>query len=69
MALNICPLCKKENVKVSRLTVANKVKNHFSRHLKSIEYCFCQNPDCDVVYYNNENDELFFQRDMEEPAK
>ena len=69
MALHNCPLCKREGNYVSSVTVSNKVKNYFKRHLKSAEYCCCIDTYCDVVFFNNENDEIFFKRDMEEPME
>lgn len=65
MTLDICPLCKNECPTVSRSIVDHKVKRHFKQHIKSHEYGYCENPECDVVYYNNENDEIYFQRDLE----
>lgn len=69
MVLNNCPLCKRECNTVSRVIVNSKVKGYFKRHLKSAEYCCCLDTYCDVIYFNNENDEIFFKRDMEEPIE
>jgi hypothetical protein len=62
----ICPLCKKECGIVSRSSFDHKIKSHFKKHMKSFEYGFCKNIDCDIVYFNPETDEMYFKRDLEE---
>ncbi|MCX7695290.1 MAG: (2Fe-2S)-binding protein [Caloramator sp.] len=65
---NICPMCKNEGDLVQRITVENLVNDHFKKHLKSSEYGLCKNPDCDIVYFNNETSEVYFQRDIKVPV-
>lgn len=66
LANMICPLCKKECGIVSRSSFDHKIKSHFKKHMKSFEYGFCKNADCDIIYFNLETDEMYFQRDLEE---
>lgn len=65
---NICPLCKRNGEHVSVVTVENQILEHFKKRLKSASYGFCVNPDCDIVYFNRETDEMFFQRDLMKPV-
>ncbi|SHE64109.1 (2Fe-2S)-binding protein [Caloramator proteoclasticus] len=64
----ICPLCKTEGDIVQRITIESLVNDHFKKHLKSSEYGLCKNPDCDIVYFNNETSEVYFQRDIKVPV-
>lgn len=68
MEQNICPLCKRTGDHVTINTVENQVMDHFRKRLKSSVYGFCTNPDCDIVYFNRETDEIFFQRDLKLPV-
>lgn len=68
MSRYICPLCKQTGDEVLRITVENIVLNHFKKYLKSSEYGFCKNPDCSIVYFNNETDEILYQRDLKVPV-
>ncbi len=68
MEHNICPLCKKNGEHVSMSTVENQIVDHFRKRLKSTAYGFCTNPDCDIVYFNRDTDEIFFQRDLKLPV-
>lgn len=69
MAQIICPICKKECSKASKSLIYSLVKKHFQVHLKSQDYGFCQNPDCDIVYFGLESDEIYFKRDLVETIK
>jgi hypothetical protein len=61
-----CPLCKKECKEVSKNIIFDSVKKHFRKLMKSQEYGFCQNDDCDIVYFGLESDEMYFKRDLNE---
>lgn len=69
MAQVVCPLCKKNCNTVGKNQIYTSVKKHFQVHLKSVEYGFCQNPDCDIVYFGLESDEIYFKRDLTEIIK
>jgi hypothetical protein len=64
MKSNACPLCKMEGEFISISKVENLVKRYFRKHMKSSEYGFCANPNCSVAYFNNDKDEIYFQRDL-----
>lgn len=64
MENNKCPMCKNEGDIVTYRTVDSMVKDYFRKHLKSAEYGFCTAPKCNVVYYSNEKNEIYFQRDL-----
>jgi hypothetical protein len=64
-----CPLCKNECSTVSRNVIDESVKKYFKKHINSREYGFCQNPDCDIVYFGLESDEIYFNRDLNEDDK
>jgi hypothetical protein len=65
----LCPLCKQECSTTSKSIVYSLVNKHFQVHLKSPEYGFCQNSDCDIVYFGTESDEIYFKRDLIETVK
>lgn len=65
----VCPLCKNECSSCTRNQVFSKVKKHFKQHVKSSEYGTCENPDCDIVYFGLDNDEMYFKRDFDEEIK
>ena len=46
-----CPKCGKEGVQVEKITVANHSKET-CWPLGDEQFYMCENPDCDVVYYN-----------------
>lgn len=68
MTNNLCPLCKKTGRDISRITVESLINDHFRKHLKSSRYHICKNPDCDTVYFNRDNNEIYFQRDIKVPV-
>jgi hypothetical protein len=61
-------MCKKEGESVSKITVESLILEHFKKRLKSYSYGICMNPNCDIVYFNRETDEIFFQRDLKVPV-
>jgi hypothetical protein len=69
MSKIICPLCKNECNTVNRNIIDASVKKHFKKHIKSREYGFCQNSDCDILYFGLESDEMYFKRDVDEVVK
>lgn len=69
MAQILCPICKRECSIASKNLIYSLVKRHFQVHLKSTEYGFCQNTDCDIVYFGLESDEIYFKRDLTETVK
>lgn len=64
MSNYLCPICKREGKTVSRITVDENIKDYFKKCLQSSLYGLCTNPDCDVVYYNSDNNELYFERNL-----
>lgn len=64
MTSNKCPLCKIPGEEVQRVTVENLVKDYFRKHLKSLDYNICLNKNCSIAYYNNETNEIYFNRDL-----
>lgn len=69
MATTTCPLCKKECEIVSKHKAFEFLKKHFEQHLKSKKYGFCENTECDIVYFGLESDEMYFKRDLDDDTK
>lgn len=46
----VCPVCKREGLEVEKITVANHVKET-CWPLSDELYSFCDNPDCEVIYF------------------
>jgi bacterioferritin-associated ferredoxin len=49
--MGVCPACKREGFAVEKITVANHVSES-NLPLGEDKYFFCENPDCEAVYYS-----------------
>ena len=47
----VCPACKREGLEVEKITVANHAMES-TWPLGDDKYSFCENPDCEVIYYS-----------------
>ena len=55
-----CPVCRKLGSTVNLVTPQNTVQKALSSKLDPEKsYHFCDNPDCDVVYYNEQDASVF----------
>ena len=60
-----CPKCRKLGATVGIVTPQNTLKRQVRDRLDpQINYHFCENPDCDVVYYNDHDTSAFHQADL-----
>ena len=46
-----CPVCDKENIEVSVTTIIHHIKEPWRWQGKKQGYYFCEDPECDVVYF------------------
>ncbi len=65
---NNCPICDNEGKSVGKETTEHLVKDGYSNLLHSEQYVICMNEDCDVVYYNFNKDEVYFQNQVKVPV-
>ncbi len=60
-----CPACKQQGVEVKFLTPQHTLKKRAAVTLDPTrQYHFCENPDCDVVYYNETDSGPFTTDDL-----
>ncbi len=61
-----CPKCVKNGEKVKGLTI-EKMLNEPQKLSDKISYFLCFNPECEVAYYNNSNENIFLISDIRVP--
>lgn len=59
----ICPLNGQRYAQVSRRTVMHQVRQPWRRELTAQSYYFCDDPNCDVVYFGNDQ-QLILRSEM-----
>lgn len=52
---HICPNCSLENKPVSTSTILQHILNPWEWEFEEQQYYFCDNPECDVVYFSQDN--------------
>lgn len=62
-----CPICNKEGISVSKVTVEHLVIDDCRDDIYGDNYNICMNEDCDVVYYNVENETKFLKNQVKVP--
>jgi len=50
----LCIECGSKGTKVALKTLLHHLKSAWELQLKSAQYYFCESPDCDVVYFSEE---------------
>jgi hypothetical protein len=61
----LCPVSRTIGSKVDLITVKAMLTGSALRRLEGQAYRFCQEPDCDIVYFDREADSVFEKRDLE----
>lgn len=64
---DICPVCNKEGISVSKVTVEHLIKEDYLKAVEGEQYKICMNEDCSVVYYNADNGIRFLQDQVNVP--
>lgn len=64
---NHCPVCHDEGLAVSPITVAHLVGDEYSAQIRDGGYNICKKDDCEVVYYNVEQQQIFFLNQIKVP--
>lgn len=62
-----CPVNGREYAEVSLATILHHLRQPWLANLKQQRYFFCQDPDCDVVYFG-EDDVLVRQSELRTPV-
>lgn len=57
-----CPLCRSESEKVGEKTVLSLLKEENQDLIDSQEMHYCNNPDCDLVYFSG--NQTFYKNDL-----
>ena len=58
-----CPVNGKQYRGVAISTIMHHIKQPWSRHVKNQRYYFCEDPNCDVVYFADDNS-VINQKDL-----
>lgn len=59
----VCPINGQRYAQVNRRTVLHQVRQPWQRTLSAQQYYFCDDPNCEVVYFGD-NQQVFMQHDM-----
>ena len=63
-----CPKCHEIGEKVKNITVKHMVsENLMGKVVDEETYYLCMNEDCDAVYYNLNNEKVFYKEDVKVP--
>ncbi|AZR74506.1 (2Fe-2S)-binding protein [Anoxybacter fermentans] len=62
----VCPVCGREGQIVKSITVKNLVIEEEVKRVEERDYYICFNPECEVVYFDNEG-EIFNQQQIKVP--
>ena len=62
-----CPVCNNEGISVSKVTVEHLVVDDYRNAVNGDQYKICMNEDCDVVYYNLDNEIKFLKDQVRVP--
>lgn len=59
ISMHRCPVNSKENSEVSRRTIVHHLKEAWRWNGTAERYYFCDDPDCDVVYYGDDDSVIY----------
>jgi bacterioferritin-associated ferredoxin len=62
-----CPVCNNEGISVSKVTVEHLVVDDYRNAVNGDQFKICMNEDCDVVYYNLDNEIKFLKGQVRVP--
>ncbi len=65
---SICPICKNFGEQVKNITVQSLLKENFKTDIDDLDYYICLTPTCNVVYFNNENKNIFYEHQITVPV-
>lgn len=54
-----CPICKKKGLKVENITLESVLRSKYKSQIGNLDYRFCETPNCDIVYYSENNKQVF----------
>ncbi|SET27300.1 hypothetical protein SAMN05660297_01867 [Natronincola peptidivorans] len=63
-----CPLCKEKSKNINFMAVKPVVKQDLQRFVQKDNYYICRNTNCDVVFFNEEENIVFLTRDIDMSA-
>ncbi len=59
-----CPVCHTESNYINYLVVKTVVKDEFKKLIKEDKYYTCNEKDCDVVFFDELEDQIFLLKDI-----
>lgn len=65
--MNQCPVCQGKVQKVKDITVKHFVNDDLVDEIKDDNYYICLSENCDIVYFNEDEDQVFYQEDIKKP--
>lgn len=60
----LCPKCGQEGQKVENITVKSLVVDGLDDQVGKEDYFLCTNPNCEIVYYNNDTGKKFLKENV-----
>ncbi len=58
-SLASCRVCGSKGKKIKRITMEHLLKDEHVSEIEEGQYHFCETPQCDVIYFNNESNSYF----------
>jgi len=59
-----CPNCNKKGIKVGNITLESLLKPDYKEFIGILSYRFCETSNCDVVYYSEVGDQVFYKDNL-----
>lgn len=59
-----CPNCEKKGMKVKNLTLESILRSNYISQIGNLEYRFCETPNCDIVYYSEDGEQVFYKDNL-----
>ena len=63
-ALATCPVSKTSSRKINRRTLEHLLKPDSVKKIQNVQYYYCNEPSCDVVYFSHQGPSYFIKADL-----
>ena len=64
LEINICPITQNKGFIIMKITLRNHVQEKFWDIISDKNYFFCPAKDCPIIYFNNEKNYYFTEKDI-----
>ena len=59
-----CPLCEEKGLKVKSITLESMLRSKYKNLIGNLDFRFCGTPNCDIVYYSEDGDQVFYKDNL-----